>query len=128
MYQGFHTSPFQFYTSFKLENYTHTHNYRYMQLYTTIISNNLIHSTLPSIHISLISIQVLLIHISVIHTHQCLIHTHQCPIHTIIIHKYTSLIHRYRLGNFHYALGGSLELWLPLEVKMALTKLEPGRG
>jgi hypothetical protein len=97
-------------------NWKITHNYIYI-----VIHNNLVHSTLTFIHISLI-------HSNLIHTHKSVIHTHQSLIHISFIHRYTSLIHRYRLGNFHYALGGLLELWLPPEAKRALTKSASCRG
>jgi hypothetical protein len=119
---------FEFYTSFKLENYTNIPNYRYIQSYITIISNNLIHTHKCHLHSCLtrthkcIHTYQHLIHTSAIHTHHL--------IHTSIIHKHTSLLHRYRLGNFHCAFGGggTLELWLPLEAKRVLTKSELGRS
>jgi hypothetical protein len=114
--EGFNTSPFQFYVSFKLKNHKYTHNHTYIQSYTIIIHKNLIHSTLPSIHISHIHSSLIYLHKSVMHTHQSL------------VHRYTTLIHIYRLQNFHYALGGLLGLWLPPEAKRALSKAAPDRG
>jgi hypothetical protein len=101
-------------------NFTSILHWKITHIYI-IIHNN--HTQQSNTIISSIQHSPLL---SLIHTLKSVIHIHP----SLILSIYTSLIHRYRLGNFHYVLGGggSFELVLPPEAKMALTKSEPGRG